>query len=60
MEYTALLGPDILQGRQQRQWNNVDEKAFAEFSCHSDRSLMNIVPKQETLSEFLWHITTKK
>ena len=26
---------------------------------HGDRSLMNIVPKQETLSHFLWH-TTKK
>ena len=26
---------------------------------HGDRSLMNIVPKQETLSDFLWHTTTK-
>ena len=26
---------------------------------HSDRSLMNIALKQDTLSDFLWHTTTK-
>ena len=49
----VLLRRDILQGHQQRQWNSVDETACAEYSGHDDRSLRNIVPKQETLSDFL-------
>ena len=55
----VLLRPDILQGRQQRQWNNVDETACAKFSGHGDRSLMNIVPKQDTLFVFLCNTTMK-
>ena len=55
---TSSWMPGNLQEHQQRQWNNVDETACAEFSGHGDRSLMNIVPKQETLSDFLWHTTT--
>ena len=55
----VLLRPDSLQGRQLRQWNSADDTACAEFSGHGDRSFMNMVPKQETLSDFLRHTTTK-
>ena len=55
----VLLRSNILQGRQQRQWNSVDETACAEYFGRVDRSLMNIVPKQQTLSDFLQHTMTK-
>ena len=55
----VLPRSDSLQGRQLRQWNSVDDTACVEFSGHSDRSFMNMVPKQETLSDILRHTTTK-
>ena len=55
----VLLRPDSLQGLQLRQCNSVDDTACAEFSGHGDRSFMNMVRKQETLSDFLRHTMTK-
>ena len=51
--------PDILRGRQQGRWNSVNETACAEFPGHGDRSFMNIVLKQGTLSNFLRRTTSK-